>query len=102
MRSRRLPRHVRTAAVQHSRLAEQRRRRRRRLLEGRRRRQTAELYRWLNQLEGLVDPARTSHGWTPAGDLTTTQREQLDAAAGQTVELLAPIPVIFEQERPVP
>ena len=45
---------------------------------------------------------KTSHGWTPAGDLTTTQREQLDAAAGQTVELLAPIPVIFEQERPVP
>ena len=64
--------------------------------------QTAELYRWLSRLEGLVDAAKTSHGWTPAGDLTTAQREQLDATAGQTVELLAPIPVIFEQERPVP
>jgi iron uptake system component EfeO len=62
--------------------------------------QTAELYRSLDRLQNLVDAAKTSRGWTPAHDLTTGQREKLDAAAGQTVELLAPIPVIFEQERP--
>ena len=61
--------------------------------------QTAELYRSLDRLQNLVDAGRTSHGWTPVHDLTTAQREKLDAAAGQTAELLAPIPVIFEQER---
>ena len=61
--------------------------------------QTAQLYRSLDQLQNLVDAEKTSHGWTPAHDLTVTQREQLDAAAGRTVELLSPIPVIFEQER---
>ena len=49
----------------------------------------------------LVDEEKTSTGWTSASKLSTGQRERLDAAAGQTVELLAPIPVIFEQERPV-
>ena len=61
--------------------------------------QTAQLYRSLAQLQNLVDAEKTSHGWTPVHDLTTAQRENLDAAAGQTVELLSPIPVIFEQER---
>jgi iron uptake system component EfeO len=64
--------------------------------------QTAALYSSLDQLQRLVDAEKTSHGWTPARDLSTTQRERLDAAAGQTVELLSPIPVIFEQERPIP
>jgi iron uptake system component EfeO len=64
--------------------------------------QTAALYSSLNQLQHLVDAEDTSHGWTPVSGLGTTQREQLDAAAGQTVELLSPIPVIFEQERPIP
>jgi iron uptake system component EfeO len=64
--------------------------------------QTAALYSSLDQLQRLIDAEKTSHGWTPAGDLSTTQREQLDAAAGQTVELLAALPVIFEQERPIP
>jgi iron uptake system component EfeO len=64
--------------------------------------QTQALYRSLDQLQRLVDAERTSAGWTPASELSTGQREQLDAAAGQTVELLAPIPVMFEQERPVP
>ena len=64
--------------------------------------QTAALYDSLDQLQRLIDTQKTSHGWTPAHDLSTTQREQLDAAAGQTVELLAPIPDIFEQERAIP
>jgi iron uptake system EfeUOB component EfeO/EfeM len=64
--------------------------------------QTATLYNSLNELQRLIDAEKTSHGWTPAHDLTTTQREELDAAAGQTVELLAPIPDIFEQERALP
>ena len=64
--------------------------------------QTPALYSSLDQLQRLIDAEKTSRGWTPASDLTTTQREQLDAAAGQTVELLSPIPVMFEQERLVP
>jgi len=64
--------------------------------------QTSALYSSLDQLQRLVEAEKTSRGWTPASDLTTAQREQLDAAAGQTVELLSPIPVIFEQERPIP
>jgi iron uptake system component EfeO len=64
--------------------------------------QTSALYSSLDQLQRLIDAEKTSRGWTPASRLSTSQREQLDAAAGQTVELLAPIPVIFEQERPVP
>jgi iron uptake system component EfeO len=64
--------------------------------------QTHALYSSLGQLQRLIDAAKTGHGWTPASDLSTARREQLDAAAGQTVELLAPIPVLFEQERLVP
>jgi iron uptake system component EfeO len=64
--------------------------------------QTPALYSSLDQLQRLIDAEKTSHGWTPAGKLSTIQREQLNAAAGQTVELLAPIPVMFEQERLVP
>jgi iron uptake system component EfeO len=64
--------------------------------------QTQALYRSLDQLQQLADAEKTSTGWTPAGKLSISRREQLDAAAGQTLELLAPIPVIFEQERPVP
>jgi iron uptake system component EfeO len=64
--------------------------------------QTAALYRSLDQLQRLVNAEQTSNGWTPARDLSTRQREQLDAAAGETVELLSAIPPIFEQERPIP
>lgn len=64
--------------------------------------QTSALYSSLDQLQRLIDAEQTSRGWTPSSTLSTSQREQLDAAAGQTVELLAPIPVIFEQERLVP
>jgi iron uptake system component EfeO len=65
-------------------------------------RQTQALYSSLDHLQHLIDAEKTSHGWTPTGKLGTSQRARLDAATGQTVELLSPIPVIFEQERPVP
>lgn len=55
----------------------------------------------LDRLQHLIDAARTSHGWTPATDLTTAARQQIDAAAGQTAELLALIPPLFEA-RPIP
>ncbi len=64
--------------------------------------QTSALYSSLNQLERLIDAEKTSQRWNPARDLSASQREQLDATAGQTVELLSPIPVLFEQERLVP
>ena len=57
---------------------------------------------WLNRLQNLIDAEKTSRGWTPASKLTTTQREMIDAAAGQTLELLSPLPVIFEAERLIP
>jgi iron uptake system component EfeO len=57
------------------------------------------VYAWLGRLQSLADAADTGHGWTPVSKLTVTQREQLDAAAGQTLELLAPIAVIFEVRR---
>ena len=41
-------------------------------------------------------PAAAGH--RPASS-RTTQREMIDAAAGQTLELLSPIPVIFEADR---
>jgi iron uptake system component EfeO len=59
------------------------------------------LYSWLNRLQHLVDATETSHGWTPVSDLSATQREELDSAAGQTVELLAEIPPLFEA-KPMP
>jgi iron uptake system component EfeO len=54
------------------------------------------LYGWLDRLQKLVDAQQTGRGWTPVASLTTGQREQLDAAAGQTVQLLALIPPLFE------
>ena len=55
----------------------------------------------LDRLQRLIDAAQTSRGWTPATQLTTAQREQIDAAAGRTLELLALIPPMFE-DRPKP
>lgn len=56
------------------------------------------LYDWLNRLQDLVDAEKTSRGWTPVGQLSAQQREELDAAAGQTVQLLALIPPMFEAD----
>jgi iron uptake system component EfeO len=51
---------------------------------------------WLDRLQHLIDAAHTSNGWTPVNRLTSMQREDLNAAAAQAVQLLAPIPVMFE------
>jgi iron uptake system component EfeO len=57
-------------------------------------------YRWLDRLQRLVMAARHANGdWTLAGQLGTSQREQIDAAAGQAVELLASVATIFEAEK---
>ena len=57
---------------------------------------------WLNRLQNLIDAEKTSRGWTPASELTTTRRQMIDAAAGQTLELLSALPVMFEAERLLP
>jgi len=57
---------------------------------------------WLGRLQRLIDSQQTGSGWTPAADLTTVQRADIDAAAGQTLELLSALPVIFEAERLIP
>jgi hypothetical protein len=54
------------------------------------------LYRSLDRLRTLVNAAKTSRDWTPPEKLTTAQRVALDAASGQTLELLAQIPPMFE------
>jgi iron uptake system component EfeO len=59
------------------------------------------LYEWLNRLQQLVDATDTGQGWTPVSDLSVPQREQLDSAAGETIELLAEIPPMFEA-KPLP
>jgi hypothetical protein len=60
------------------------------------------LQRWLDRLQSLINAEQTSSGWTPAADLTTVQRANIDAAASQTLELLSALPVIFEAERLIP
>jgi iron uptake system component EfeO len=55
---------------------------------------------WLGRLQRLVD-ARHTGNWTPVSKLTASQREAIDSAAAQTVQLLAPIAVMFESS-PLP
>jgi iron uptake system EfeUOB component EfeO/EfeM len=51
----------------------------------------------LTRLRGLVDAQHTPTGtWTPLSRLTTAQREALNSAAGNALELLAPIATICE------
>jgi iron uptake system component EfeO len=56
------------------------------------------LYSWLGRLQNLIDAEKASRGWTPVTSLTAEQRGMLDAAAGQTVQLLALIPPLFEAD----
>jgi iron uptake system component EfeO len=58
----------------------------------------ATLYGWLDRLQALVGAEKTGRGWTPVSELTAQQRENLDAAAGQTVQLLALVPPLFEAD----
>jgi iron uptake system component EfeO len=56
------------------------------------------LYNCLARLQSLVAAEKTSRGWTPVSSLSTEQREMLDAAADETVQLLALIPPLFEAD----
>ena len=58
------------------------------------------VYRWLGRLHRLLGAARQRTGrWTPVSRLTVAQRDQIDSATGQALEVLAPIAVIFEPRR---
>jgi iron uptake system component EfeO len=59
------------------------------------------LYGWLNRLQQLVVATHTSRGWLAVSDLSATQLADLDSAAGETVEMLAEIPPMFE-DLPMP
>jgi iron uptake system EfeUOB component EfeO/EfeM len=52
----------------------------------------------VDRLRQLVDAAHTRRGWTPSARLTAQQKAELDAAAGQTLELLSQIPPMFEEK----
>ena len=55
---------------------------------------------WLNRLQDQLRAAQQPGGrWTAAGDLPTARRQQLDSAAGQALQVLAPIAVITEPRR---
>jgi len=63
-------------------------------------RQLPAVYTWLDRLQGLVAAARHPNGsWTPVDDLGPSGREQINAAASQALEELAPIAVISEPRR---
>jgi iron uptake system component EfeO len=63
-------------------------------------RQLPAVYTWLDRLSSLIAAAQRLGGsWTPAGELSTYRREQIDAAASQALEELAPIAVITEPRR---
>ena len=58
------------------------------------------VYAWLSRLQHLIDAQhRQGGGWTPVSKLSMTSREQIDAAASQALQVLAPIAVITEPRR---
>ena len=60
----------------------------------------AQVYIWLTRLSALLNAQHHPDGsWTPVSKLSTTAREQIDAAAGQALTELAPIAAITEPRR---
>ncbi len=57
------------------------------------------VYTWLNRLQKLIDATHTSHGWTAVTKLPTSTRQDIDAAASQSLVELAPIADITEPRR---
>jgi iron uptake system component EfeO len=57
------------------------------------------VYRWLSRLQELLKEQHHGEAWTPVSQLPTATREQLDAAASQSLQELAPIAVITEPRR---
>ena len=57
----------------------------------------APVYTWLNRLQGLIlAPAAPGRQLDSGEQLSVPQREQIDAAASQALQVLAPIAVITE------
>jgi iron uptake system component EfeO len=54
---------------------------------------------WLDRLQKLIHATHTSHGWTAVAALPTATRQDIDAAASQSLVELAPIAVITEPRR---
>ena len=61
----------------------------------------AAVYSWLDLLQRLITAEHTGAGWTPVSRLSTSQREKIDSAAAETVQLLAPLAAMFESS-PLP
>jgi iron uptake system EfeUOB component EfeO/EfeM len=58
------------------------------------------VYTWLSRLKQLIDAQQEPDGaWTPVSKLSTSAREQIDAAASQALQELAPIAAITEPRR---
>ncbi|HEX3920775.1 MAG TPA: EfeM/EfeO family lipoprotein [Streptosporangiaceae bacterium] len=56
-------------------------------------------YFWLSRLQSLLEAQQSGGHWTPVSALSTSARQQIDAAAGQALTELAPIAVITEPRR---
>jgi len=54
------------------------------------------VYSTLDRLQRLVDAGKAAKGWMPARTLSTAEREDIDSAAAECVQLLAPIAAMFE------
>jgi iron uptake system component EfeO len=55
---------------------------------------------WLDRLQTLIEAARGPNGaWLSVSALDLSRRQQIDAACGQALEVLAPIAVITEPRR---
>ena len=57
------------------------------------------VYQWLARLQALIDAQHHGAAWTPVSQLPTATRQQIDAAASQSLQELAPIAVITEPRR---
>jgi iron uptake system component EfeO len=57
------------------------------------------VYQWLGRLQALLTAQDHDGTWTPVPQLPTYTREQIDAAASQALQELAPIAVITEPRR---
>jgi iron uptake system component EfeO len=57
------------------------------------------VYQWLGRLQALIDAQHHGGAWTPVSQLPTLTRQQIDAAASQSLQELAPIAVITEPRR---
>jgi iron uptake system component EfeO len=58
------------------------------------------VYTWLDRLQSLLDKTKMPNGgWLPVSALSSSLREQIDAAASQSLEELSPIAAITEPRR---